>query len=83
MRPADLDEQPGGHRLVDGVLHILGLVVADLFHQVEVELPPDHRGDAEDASSGLFQPLQTPPDHLAQPLGYAPLLDGDCGAPLP
>ncbi len=77
MRPADLHDQPGGNRLVDSVLHHLGGVVADLLQQVEIKLPPDHRRQAEDTGNGLFQPLQTPSDHLPQSLGYAPLLDGD------
>ena len=64
-----LDEQAGGHALVQGLCHVVGRSTADLREQLDVDLCAEERGDGQDLAGPLGQVGEPVPEHVAHPGG--------------
>ena len=62
-------------RLVQHVEQLVFPGVHDPGEEVDVEVPPDHGGDAENSLRGFAQPGYAPADDLADALGQPEVLD--------
>ncbi len=69
----NLDDHPGGSRLVERVEELVGAGLADAFEQQVGEGRPRDRGHRQDAVGGGRQGREATPDDLADALGDADL----------
>ena len=75
-RAGHLADDPCRHRLVEPFERLAGRQAAHRLEGAEAELAAEHACERQDSSAVLRQAAQPPPNHLANALRNAELLDG-------